>query len=100
MQEVIVTAATVDGTTTTTSETLNFTYDAAGTALSVTYNNDTYYYVTNIQGDVLAIVDTSGTSVVTYSYDAWGNHLSTTGSLVTILGEANPLRYRGYVNAQ
>jgi RHS repeat-associated protein len=77
--------------------TLNFTYDAAGTPTSITYNDVTYYYVTNIQGDVLAIVDSSGTTVVQYTYDAWGNILSTSCSLADSLGAANPLRYRGYV---
>ena len=35
--------------------------------------------------------------VVTYTYDAWGNPLTTSGSLAATLGEQNPLRYRGYV---
>ena len=43
------------------------------------------------------LVNASGTRVVTYTYDAWGNPLSTTGSLAATLGEQNPLRYRGYV---
>ena len=34
---------------------------------------------------------------MTYTYDAWGNPLSTTGSMAATLGEQNPLRYRGYV---
>ena len=43
------------------------------------------------------LVTTSGMRVVTYTYDAWGSPLSTTGSLASTLGEQNPLRYRGYV---
>ena len=34
---------------------------------------------------------------MTYTYDAWGNPLTTTGSLAATLGAQNPLRYRGYV---
>ena len=34
--------------------------------------------------------------MVTYSYDAWGNILSTSGTLATTLGVNNPIRYRGY----
>ena len=79
------------------SDTLTFTYDASGRPLSVTLNGTTYYYVTNLQGDVTAILNTSGTAVVTYTYDAWGNPLATTGTLATTLGTLNPLRYRGYV---
>ena len=43
------------------------------------------------------LVSASGTRVVTYTFDAWGNPLSTTGSMAATLGEQNPLRYRGYV---
>ena len=77
--------------------TLRFAYDASGTPMSVTYNGTNYYYVTNIQGDITAILNTSGTAVVQYTYDAWGNILTTTGSMASTLGETNPLRYRGYV---
>ena len=80
-----------------TATTLYFTYDASGTPMSVTYNGTNYYYATNIQGDVTAILDTSGTAVVEYTYDAWGKILTTTGSMASTLGKHNPLRYRGYV---
>ena len=75
---------------------LHFTYDSTG-PLSVNYNGTEYFYVKNAQGDVTGLVSTSGTRVVTYTYDAWGNLLTTTGSMATTLGEQNPLRYRGYV---
>ena len=45
----------------------------------------------------MAIVDATGTAVVSYAYDAWGNILSVTGTMADTLGESNPLRYRGYV---
>ena len=79
------------------SNTLYFTFDASGAAMAVLYNGTSYYYVTNIQGDVIAILDTSGTAVVEYAYDAWGNIILTTGSMAGTLGAHNPLRYRGYV---
>ena len=75
---------------------LHFTYDSTG-PLSVNCNGTEYFYVKNAQGDVTGLVSTSGTRVVTYTYDAWGNPLSTSGSLATTLGAQNPLRYRGYV---
>ena len=78
------------------SNKLHFTYDSVGPA-SVNYNGTEYFYVRNAQGDVTGLVSTSGTRVVTYTYDAWGNPLATTGSLASTLGEQNPLRYRGYV---
>ena len=76
---------------------LTFTYDSNGYPATVTSNGVTYYYVTNLQGDVTSILNASGSVVVQYAYDAWGGILSTTGSLASTLGETNPLRYRGYV---
>ena len=75
---------------------MHFTYDEIGPA-SVNYNGTEYFYVRNAQGDVTGLVSTSGTRVVTYSYDAWGNLLSTSGTMASTLGSVNPLRYRGYV---
>jgi RHS repeat-associated protein len=49
--------------------------------------------VTNLQGDVLAILDSSKKVVASYTYDPYGKVLSATGTLA----EINPLRYRGYV---
>ena len=43
------------------------------------------------------LVDSSGAQVVAYTYDAWGNPLSTTGNMADTLGKLNPFRYRGYV---
>ncbi len=82
---------------TVAGNTLNFTYDASGSPMSVTYGGATYYYITNLQGDVVAILNSSGTSVVTYTYDAWGKLLTTSGTMASTLGVHNPLRYRGYV---
>ncbi len=38
-----------------------------------------------------------GVLKVAYTYDAWGNVLSVTGSMADTLGYWNPCRYRGYV---
>ena len=35
--------------------------------------------------------------MVEYTYDAWGNVLSTTGNMAGTLGQDNPFRYRGYI---
>ena len=51
----------------------------------------------NAQGDVVALVDGTGKVVVEYSYDAWGQPLTITGSMKDTLGKVNPLRYRCYV---
>ena len=56
-----------------------------------------YYYAANINGDVVAIFDNDGNRVVEYTYDAWGNILSVSGSMADTIGAINPMRYRGYV---
>ena len=78
------------------TNTLHFYYDASG-VMGVNYNGTDYFYLKNIQGDVIAIVNSSGTVVAEYTYDAWGNPLSTTGSMASTLGAVNPLRYHSYV---
>ena len=52
----------------------------------------TYYYLTNLQGDVLGMVKADGTTVATYTYDPYGKPLTATGTFAA----TNPLRYRGY----
>ena len=74
---------------------LEYYYDEAGIAGFV-YNGTKYYYVKNIQGDVIEICNTYGISVVSYTYDAWGNILSITGELASTVGQINSFRYRGY----
>jgi RHS repeat-associated protein len=63
----------------------------------VSYNGTNYYYIRNLQDDVIGLIDMSGNIVVNYTYDSWGKQLSCTGSLANTLGVANPLRYRGYI---
>ncbi|MBE5783238.1 MAG: RHS repeat-associated core domain-containing protein [Clostridiales bacterium] len=67
----------------------------------VEWNNGTttakYAYIHNLQGDIVALIDSTGAKVVSYTYDAWGKPLSTTGTLANTLGKLNPFRYRGYI---
>lgn len=79
------------------SNDLHFFYDAQGKPGMVTYNDVDYFYVYNLQGDVVALIDANGTQVVEYGYDAWGYPISKTGSLAATIGTLNPFRYRGYV---
>ena len=79
---------------------LHFYYDANGTPKTLSFNGTLYYYVTNVQGDVVAIVDESGEELCTISYDAWGGQY---GNIYVVNNDAilvalfNPLTYRGYV---
>ncbi|MBO5346993.1 MAG: hypothetical protein J6A45_02505, partial [Lachnospiraceae bacterium] len=78
-------------------KTLDFIYDHDGAPYALIYSNgsaaaETYYYITNLQGDVMQLVDEDGNTAAQYSYDPYGNILSATGDMA----EVNPLRYRGY----
>ena len=60
------------------------------------YNGTAYAYVKSLQGDIVAILDENGNTVVSYGYDAWGAPLWCTGELAETLGKVQPFRYRGY----
>ena len=84
----------------TGEEYLYFLYDESGMAYGFVVKNNTeesyYYYEFNLQGDIIGIINSAGTKVVEYTYGAWGDILSITGSMATTIGQKNPLRYRGY----
>lgn len=77
---------------------LEFFYDESGSPYAFSYKTSAnaipsyYYYVTNLQGDVVSILDANGNEKASYSYNAWGKILSATGDMASV----NPLRYRGY----
>ena len=91
---------------------MDFIYDNAGRPFAVKFSKNggssftTFYYVLNLQGDVVAITKADGTVVAKYTYDAWGNLTSlinangteivnrTTGTAIAFW---NPLTYRGYI---
>lgn len=50
---------------------LEFFYDQSGVS-SVKYAGKTYFYRKDILGNIIALIDTTGSVVVKYSYDAWG----------------------------
>ena len=88
-------------TNNTLTAVLDFIYDESGKPFALKYSTngtsfETYYYVLNLQGDVVKLIHYipgfEYESVATYEYDAWGNILSSSGRLA----EINPLRYRGY----
>ncbi|MCL2530737.1 MAG: hypothetical protein FWE40_01085 [Oscillospiraceae bacterium] len=68
-------------------------YSQDGQMLGFELNGVPYFYVRNLQGDVVAILDAAGNTVATYIYDAWGNHLYIMDSEIARI---NPIRYRGY----
>lgn len=85
-----------------TAKILDFIYDESGKPFALKYSTNggssfaTYYYVLNLQGDVVKLVHYipgfEYAEMASYTYDAWGNILRSSGTLA----EINPLRYRGY----
>ena len=58
---------------------------------------ETYYFEKNLQGDIIAVYNASGTKLVSYTYDAWGNCTTTYYNGGGSTGaQYNPFRYRGY----
>lgn len=84
------------------SDTARFIYDTWGTLQGFILNDsETYLYVKNLQGDIIAIVDEKGQTIVEYSYDAWGNVTFSESSLqnmtkASTLCFVSPFTYRGY----
>ena len=78
---------------------MHFFYDAQSRPAMVKFNGAVYSYVHNLQGDIVGIVDSAGSLVVEYKYDAWGKPtlVRTLTTAYEALAELNPFRYRGYV---
>ncbi len=82
----------------TGSTTLSFFYDQQGNRVGMAdSSNHFYYYIYNLQGDVIALADAStGKLAVTYTYDAWGKLVKLEDSTANSVGTQNPFRYKGY----
>ena len=103
------TSKTVNGTTTefflngsqilaqkTGDSVMRFFYDSTGKRVGFANGTMLFYYLYNLQGDVIAIVRAAtGQVVAKYSYDAWGN-CTVTNAAGYAVGDKNPFRYRGY----
>ena len=103
------TSKTVNGTTTefflngsqilaqkTGDSVMRFFYDSTGKRVGFANGTMLFYYLYNLQGDVVAIVRAAtGQIVAKYSYDAWGN-CTVTNATGYAVGDKNPFRYRGY----
>ena len=86
--------------------TLDFAYDLSGKPYFLLATVDgamsLYYFVTNLQGDVVRITNAQKETLANYSYDAYGKLLSVTNAAGAAISDTsnialiNPLRYRGY----
>ena len=85
-----------------------FVYDENGSPIGINYAIadpgafdyfSSYYFEKNMQGDIIAVYNSAGTKIGTYTYDAWGNVTQTilsTNSTDKLIMNNNPFRYRGY----
>ena len=83
-----------------------YLYDAEGTPIGMQYHGATYaenvwdvfWYEKNIQGDIVAVYNQAGTKLISYTYDAWGNFITTyhNGTSSSSIAAKNPFTYRGY----
>lgn len=84
---------------------LVYLYDASGSPIGMMFRGtsyaldqwDVYWYEKNLQGDIVAVYNSSGEREAYYTYtDAWGNHTAYTASNASEGTKYNPFRYRGY----
>ena len=79
---------------------LDFLYDSNGLLYGFIHNKNTkYYYIRDIMQNILGIIDTNGSLVVKYNYNAYGNvsiNDDGTYTLNSFIANRNPFRYKGY----
>ena len=82
-----------------------YMHDEKGDIYGICYDGITHYFVQNVQGDIIGILNTTGTLVAKYEYDAWGNvtaiPVAEDGCGHSVdspdhIAHVNPFRYRGY----
>ncbi|MCI8611578.1 MAG: RHS repeat-associated core domain-containing protein [Clostridiales bacterium] len=74
-----------------------YVYDSEGKVCGMVYEGETYYFVKNLQGDVISITTDTGMEIVQYSYDAWGVCKTKAAPAWEGVAKANVFRYRSYV---
>jgi RHS repeat-associated protein len=80
----------------TGSEKLHFIYDQSGNLFAMKVGTEMYYYLHNCQNDIIGLVDSMGTQVVSYQYDSWGKPVGMTDATADGVGSKNPFRYKEY----
>ena len=82
-----------------------YIYDETGSPIGMKYREpsyaagvyDCFFFEKNLQGDIIAVYNATGTKLLTYDYDAWGNCTESDASQFSARGaNYNPFRYRGY----
>ncbi|MFA5007103.1 MAG: RHS repeat-associated core domain-containing protein, partial [Candidatus Izemoplasmatales bacterium] len=85
----------VSGVTQNTYE-IRYLIDSDGSILGFVYEDATYYYLKDLQGNVIGVIDEAGNELVQYEYDAYGNVINNPDDPNGNIFEINPYTYRGY----
>jgi len=81
---------------TTSGAATYFTRASTGNLVSMLTGGARYYYLYDGLGNVIGLVNATGTQIATYTYDPYGN---LTSSAPTGVGATNPYRYKaGYTD--
>ena len=88
---------------------LEYLYDETGSPIGMKFRKSTYdagvfdcyFFEKNLQGDIIAIYNSTGTKICTYAYDAWGSFATSVTSGISSVDRYiaylyNPFHYRGY----
>lgn len=79
---------------------LDFTYDANSKLIGLTTIQGDYFYVRDVIGNIIGLIDSNGNYVIEYKYDAWGKLLSNLpfadDNTACIAAKYNPFIYKGY----
>jgi RHS repeat-associated protein len=82
-------------------QTMHFIYNEQNQLVGFEHQQNKYFYVRDLLGIIRNIIDVNGNVVVTYKYDAWGNHKvydssNAENTRSSFIGNINPFRYKGY----
>ena len=69
-------------------------YDEEGMLVGFHYDNNEYFYVRDLTGNIAKVLDSNGNIKVEYKYNAWGKVLSITGD--NTIKNVNSYLYKGY----
>ncbi|MCK9471543.1 MAG: RHS repeat-associated core domain-containing protein, partial [Bacilli bacterium] len=97
----VTTSYTLEGTrilkeSRTDGKVLNYFYDQSGSIIGFKYNSNNYFYIKDLQNDIIGITNSNGNLIVTYVYDAYGSIVSINDTSGINLGVINPFRFKSY----
>ncbi len=78
---------------------LDFVYDSNSKLIGLNANGNNYFYLRDVTGNILGVINSDGDYVVKYSYDAWGVPTKNVNASYSADTAAlyNPFIYKGYL---